>query len=66
MILDKDTIIVASRTRVFHNWLQYFGPEMIANELKTHGFGIDGFFSNVAGSAYDSESEVLAVVAGKA
>jgi len=63
--LDKYTIIEANRTRVFCNWLQHFNREMIWNELKTHGFGIDGFFSDVAGSAYDSESETLAVVAGK-
>jgi hypothetical protein len=65
VVLDKYTIIEANRTRVFHNWLQYFSREMIANELKTRGFSIDSFFSDVAGSAYDSESETLAVVAGK-
>jgi SAM-dependent methyltransferase len=66
VILDKYTIIEADRTRVFYNWLQHFSREMIEDELKTHAFSIDGFFSDVAGSAYDPESEVLAVVAGKA
>jgi SAM-dependent methyltransferase len=60
--LDKYTIIEANRTRVFFNWLQHFDRETIANELKTRGFGVDGLFSDVAGSAYDSESETLAVV----
>lgn len=65
VILDKYTIIEANRTRIFYNWLQHFDREMIGNELKTHGFSVDGFLSDVAGSAYDSESETLAVVAGK-
>jgi SAM-dependent methyltransferase len=65
VILDKYTIIEANRTRIFYNWLQHFNREMIENELRTHGFGIDDFFSDVAGSVYDSESETLAVVAGK-
>ena len=65
VILDEYTIIEANRTRTFYNWLQHFNREMIGNELKTHGFSVDGFFSDVAGSAYDSESETLAVVAGK-
>ena len=66
VILDKYTIIEANQTRVFYNWLQHFSREMIENELKTHGFSINDFFSEVAGSVYDPESEVLAVVAGKA
>ena len=66
VILDKYTIIEANRTRVFYNWLQHFSREMIENELKIHGFSINDFFSDVAGSVYDPESEVLAVVAGKA
>ena len=66
VILDKYTIIEASRTRVFYNWLQHFSREMIENELKIHGFSINDFFSDVAGSVYDPESEVLTVVAGKA
>ena len=66
LILDKYTIIEADRTRVFHNWLQHFSREMIENELETHGFRIEGLLSDVAGSAYSSESEVFAIVAGKA
>ena len=65
VILDKYTIIEANQTRVFYNWLQHFSREMIENELKTHGFSINDFFSDVAGSVYDPESEVLAIVAGK-
>ena len=66
VILDKYTIIEANGTRVFYNWLQHFSREMIENELTTHGFSINGFFSDVAGSVYDTESEVFAIVAGKA
>jgi 2-polyprenyl-3-methyl-5-hydroxy-6-metoxy-1,4-benzoquinol methylase len=66
VILEKYTIVEADRTRTIYNWLQYFSPEMMENELRTHGFSVDGFFSDVAGSVYDAESEVFAVVAGKA
>lgn len=66
VILDKYTIIEANGTRVFYNWLQHFSREMIENELTTHGFSINDFFSDVAGSVYDAESEVFAMVAGKA
>ena len=66
VVLDKYTIIEANRTRIFYNWLQYFSREMIDNELKARGLSINDVFSDVAGSIYDSQSEVLAVVAGKA
>jgi len=65
LILDEYTIIEANRTRVFYSWLQHFSREMIENELKANAFGMNGFFSDVAGSAYSSESEVFAIVAGK-
>jgi len=66
VILDKYTIIEANRIRIIYDWLQHFSREMIENELESHGFSVNGFFSDVAGSVYDSESEVLAIVAGKA
>ena len=66
VILDKYTIIEAKQTRVFYNWLQHYSREMIADELGACGFRVRDFFSDVAGSVYDPESEVLAIVAGKA
>ena len=63
VMLDKYTIIEANRTRIIYNWLQHFSPEMIEDELETCGFRIKDFFSDVAGSIYDSESEVFAIVA---
>lgn len=66
VILDKYTTIEVDRIRIFYNWLQHFSREMIENELETHGFRINDFSSDVAGSVYESESEVLAIVAGKA
>ena len=65
VILDKYTIIEANRTRIIYNWLQHFSPEMIEDELETCRFRIKGLFSDVAGSMYDPESEVFAVVACK-
>jgi 2-polyprenyl-3-methyl-5-hydroxy-6-metoxy-1,4-benzoquinol methylase len=64
--LDKYTIIEPNRTRIFCNWLQHFSREMIEDELKTQGLSIKDFFSDVAGSVHDPESEVFAVVGGKA
>ncbi len=66
VILDKYTIIEAKQTRVFYNWLQHYSREMIEDELGACGFRARDFFSDVAGSVYDPESEVLAIVAGKA
>ncbi|UCD21428.1 MAG: class I SAM-dependent methyltransferase [Chloroflexota bacterium] len=66
VILDKYTIIEAKQTRVFYNWLQHYSREMIADELGARGFRVRDFFSDVAGSVYDQESEVIAIVAGKA
>jgi 2-polyprenyl-3-methyl-5-hydroxy-6-metoxy-1,4-benzoquinol methylase len=66
VILDKYTIVEANRAHVFYNWLQHYSREMIENELEAHGFVVTNFFSDVAGSVYDPESEVLAVIAGKA
>lgn len=66
VILDRYTIIEVNRTRIIYNWLQHFSPEMIEDELETCGFRTKDFFSDAAGSVYDPESEVFAIVAGKA
>jgi len=66
VLLDKYTIIEANQTRTIYNWRQHFSREMIADELGACGFRVRDFFSDVAGSVYDPEGEVLAIVAGKA
>ncbi|MEM9544085.1 MAG: methyltransferase domain-containing protein [Cyanobacteria bacterium P01_E01_bin.42] len=63
--LDKYTIIELNRTRTIYNWLQYFVPEDIEKEFKAAGFSVEGFYADVAGSAYDKKSSEFAAIARK-
>jgi len=65
VVLDKYTIIEASRTRIVYNWLQYFSPEALEREFVECGFAVEKLYSDVAGSPFDSESEEFAVIAKK-
>jgi cyclopropane fatty-acyl-phospholipid synthase-like methyltransferase len=66
VILDKFTIVEATRTRTIYNWLQYFTPETLEKELMECGFAVEEFYSDVSGSPYNSESTEFAVIAKKA
>ena len=63
--LDKYTIIEKTRTRVVYNWLQYFSRDSLREELEGIGFKIEGFYSDVAGSAFSTKSPDIAAVARK-
>ena len=65
LILDKYPIIEASGMRTVYNWLQYFSPEQIENELANCCFKVNGVYSGVAGSPFIPESKEFAVVAQK-
>ena len=65
MVLDKYTIVEADRTRTVYNWLQYFDPEDLEGEFVECEFKVEGFYSDVAGSSFDSESKEFAVAAQK-
>jgi len=65
VVLDKYTIIEASRTRIVYNWLQYFSPEALEREFVECGFAVEKLYSDVAGSPFASESKEFAVVAKK-
>ncbi|MHC4474233.1 MAG: SAM-dependent methyltransferase [Planctomycetota bacterium] len=65
VLLDKYTLIEASRTRTVYNWLQYFSPETLEKELVQCGFAIEKLYSDVAGSPFDPETTEFAVVARK-
>ena len=65
VMLDKYTIIEKARTRTVYNWLQYFSPTTLRREFEENGFKIEGFYSDVAGKAFSSESDEIAVVARK-
>jgi len=65
VVLDKYTIIEASRTRTVYNWLQYFSPETLDREFEECGFTVEEHYSDVAGSPFDSKTKEFAVVAKK-
>ncbi len=65
VILDKHTIIEESRTRTVHNWLQHFSCESLGQEFDNCGFEIEEYYSDIAGTPYDTESMEIAVIARK-
>lgn len=65
VILDKYTLVEATRTRIVYNWLQYFTPKTLEKELAECGFAVEKFYSDVAGSPYNPESTEFSVVAKK-
>jgi len=65
VILDKYTIIEASRKRVVYNWLQCYSKDSIRSEFEENGFRADELYSDVAGQTFTSDSLEIAVVAQK-
>jgi hypothetical protein len=63
--LDKYTIIEKDRTRVVYNWLGYFSPESLAEEMEASGFEVQEVYSDVAGRTFSPDSLDFAVVARK-
>jgi len=66
VLLDKYTIIEASRKRVVYNWLQCFSQNTLRHEFEEIGFLVEELYSDVAGKAFSSESPEMAIVAKKA
>lgn len=62
VVLDKYTIIEKQRNRLIYNWLQYFDPDSLTNEVESSGFIIEEMYADVAGGSYCSESNEMAVV----
>ena len=65
VVLDKYTLIEASRTRTVYNWLQYFSSKTLEREFVDCGFTMEEIYSDVAGSPLGMESTEFAVVAKK-
>jgi 2-polyprenyl-3-methyl-5-hydroxy-6-metoxy-1,4-benzoquinol methylase len=65
VILDKYTIIEEARTRTVYNWMQYFSQDSLRQEFEDKGFDIEGFYSDVAGTAFNPDSLEMAMVARK-
>lgn len=65
VVLDKYTIIEIDRIRTIYNWLQCFSPEDLGKELVDCKFKVENYYSDVAGSPFDTGSEEFAVIARK-
>ena len=65
VVLDKYTIVEATRTRTVYNWFQHFTSETLEKELTECNFAVEKFYSDVAGSPYNPESTEFAVGAKK-
>jgi 2-polyprenyl-3-methyl-5-hydroxy-6-metoxy-1,4-benzoquinol methylase len=64
--LDKYTIVEPGRTRTVYNWLQYFSPEALQNELVEAGFTQQELYADVAGAPYYPGTKEFAAVAKNA
>jgi len=65
VVLDKYTIVEEARTRTIYNWLQYFSPEGLEQELNHCDLDVEKRYADVAGSTYKPEHTEFAVVARK-
>ena len=63
--LDKYTIIEEARTRVFYNWLQYFEPDSLREEIENSPLVVEKILGNVAGDDFDPAASEFAIVARK-
>lgn len=63
VVLDKFTLVEASRTRTVYNWFQHFTPETLEREIAECGFALDGLYADVAGSPFRREGTEFAMVA---
>lgn len=65
VILDKYTIIEPDKQRVVYNWFQCYSQDSLVQLFEENGFGVEAFYSDIAGKAFSSESTEMAVVAKK-
>lgn len=63
VILDKYTIVEASRRWEVYNWLQYYTRQTLEAELADAGFRTMAVYADVAGTPYGEDSDVIAVAA---
>ena len=65
VLLDKYTIIEASRKRIVYNWLQCFSKGSLIVEFEENHFKSEEIYSDVSGKKFDPESSEIAIVAKK-
>lgn len=64
--LDKYSIFQENGdAETVYNWLQYFSPESLSEELSEAGFDVTHIYKDVAGRAYSEKHSEFAVVAIK-
>jgi 2-polyprenyl-3-methyl-5-hydroxy-6-metoxy-1,4-benzoquinol methylase len=63
VVLDKYTIVEATRSRVIYNWLQHYDPETIRLEVEGRGLCVEEILGDVAGAPFDPEAHEFAIVA---
>jgi 2-polyprenyl-3-methyl-5-hydroxy-6-metoxy-1,4-benzoquinol methylase len=61
--LDKYTIIESSRTRTIYNWLQYFDPDNLREEMDRSNLSIQEVYDDVSGAPYTTKHHEFAIVA---
>ncbi|MEM8570434.1 MAG: methyltransferase domain-containing protein [Pseudomonadota bacterium] len=67
VVLDKYSIFPETgEAETVYNWLQYFSPESLRDELSAAGFLIDHMYGDVSGAAYAEQSSEFAIAATKA
>lgn len=63
VVLDKYNIFQENgKYEVIYNWLQYFSPESLAQELSEAGFTVKQFYKDVAGRPHSEQHSEFAVV----
>jgi len=65
VILDKYRIIEKSREWEIYNWLQYYSKKSLSEEFSENGFQIEEYYSDLAGTPFQPESETIAIAAKK-
>jgi SAM-dependent methyltransferase len=65
VVLDKYTIVEPARIRTVYNWLQYYSNDSLIHEFSENGFETESIYSDVAGRAFNLESDEIAIVAKK-
>lgn len=63
VILDKYTIVEPTQVRTLFNWLQYFTPETLEQELSACDLRVESLFADVAGTPYSATNQEFAIVA---
>ncbi len=65
IVLDKYTIIDPEQQRVVYNWFQCYSQGSLTQLFEENGFGVEAFYSDIAGKPFSSQSPEMAIVAKK-